>query len=152
MDEKLDAILACVRNIEKRVAAVTVRQAASSSTVEPAPDSDLDSEYGDPLVQRKDPPRWKGDSFIGCRYSECPAEYLDQMAGFLMWKAGKNDEDKKKAETSGDEEAAKKADKYAFYARKDASRAAGWAKRIREGYTPPATGSGDADGQADIPF
>lgn len=148
IDEKLDAILAIVRNLEKRTATQIVKQAVAS-TVEPAPDSDLDGEYGNPVVERKDPPRWKGDSFIGSRFSECPADYLDLMAGFLAWKAGKNDEDEKKALASGDDEAAKKANKRAFYARKEAARAAGWARRIRDGYTPPVVETPSDDS---IPF
>ena len=149
MHSKLDRILAGIANIEKRMAAATVKQAASSSKVEPADDADLDSQHGNPAV-RKDPPRWDGPSFVGCTYSECSEKYLDSLAGFLTWKAGKNDEDEKKALAAGDDEAAKKANKYAFYARKDASRAAGWAKRIREGYTPPA--SNTVEDQGEIPF
>lgn len=152
-DEKLDAILAGVRNIEKRIASLTVKQAAAKSKVEPADDSDLDGTYGDPVV-RKDPPKWKGAPFVGCKYSECSAEYLDDTASFLMWKAGKNDEDEAKAKAAGDDEAAKKANKYAFYARKDASRAAGWAQRVRDGWNAGVTPTAEFDGgsDADPPF
>lgn len=133
LDEKVDAILASVRNLEKRMATTVVKAAAAKSKVEPADDSDLDSEWGNPAV-RKDPPRWKGTSFVGCKFSECSAEYLDDTASFLMWKAGKNDADEAKCNAVGDAEGAKKANKYAFYARKDAARAAGWAARVRDGY------------------
>jgi len=141
MHSKLDRLLASVANIEKRLATLTVKQAASSSKIEAADDSDLDGQYGDPVV-KKDPPKWEGQSFVGCKFSECSAEYLDNVAGFKMWQAGK-EEAKEKA---GDEAAGKKA----WYARKDASRAAGWARRIREGYTPPAAAPvDDSDG---VPF
>ena len=149
IDEKLDEVLHVLQkfgermtNIEKRMATLTVKQAVSSSKVEPADDSDLDGQHGDPVV-KKDPPKWTGDSFVGCKFSECSAEFLDNLAGFKMWQAGK-EEAKEKA---GDEAAGKKA----WYARKDAARAAGWSRRIRDGYTPPvAENNNDDDGS--VPF
>lgn len=42
-----------------------------------APDSDLDSQWGDPEV-RKDSPQWLkqgGESYAGRRFSECPSDY-----------------------------------------------------------------------------
>lgn len=94
-----------------------------------APASELDSQYGDPVI-KKDPPRWSGPSFVGQPYSACSAEYLEEMAWFLEWKAGKNEEE-------GTEQKLK----YAGYARKDAARARGWAQRVRDG-------GGDAMGRA----
>jgi hypothetical protein len=96
--------------------------AASGGNI--APDSDLDSTYGNPLI-KKDPPKWTGASYVGCNYADCPSDYLDSLAGFLDWKAGKDEE---AARTASGEEADKKR-KYAGYARKDAARARGWAKR-----------------------
>jgi hypothetical protein len=88
-----------------------------------APDSDLDSQWGDPEV-RKDSPQWLkmgGESYVGRRFSECPPDYLEALASFFDWKAGKD-------EAEGTPEKLK----YAGYARKDAARARGWAKRDRE--------------------
>lgn len=83
-----------------------------------APASDLDSKWGDPEV-RYDPKRWRGESYKGRRYSECPADYLLELAGFLDWMAGKDEEE------GGAEKL-----KYAGYKRKDAARARGWAARV----------------------
>lgn len=85
-----------------------------------APDSDLDGQYGDPEV-RADSPQWikqGGDSYKGMRYSLCPPDYLEALASFMDWQAGKD-------EATGDPEKLK----YAGYKRRDASRARGWAKR-----------------------
>lgn len=141
VDEKIDAILSIVRNIEKRVAAVTVKQAAASSSVPLADDRDLDGQYGNFTI-KKDPPRWSGDSFVGCALSECSPEYLDELAGFKMWQAGKED-------AKGGEDAQKKA----HFLKKDAGRCAGWAARIRGGWKAPEgapLSTGDDDGG--VPF
>lgn len=113
--------------IEAKLDQLLARQApapqASRFAVAPgavAPASELDSQYGNPTV-RKDPPKWSGDSHAGKPYSECPADYLESLAGFLEWKAGKDTE-------NGDADSLK----YAGYARKDAARARGWAQRNRE--------------------
>jgi hypothetical protein len=91
---------------------------------EVAPDSDLDSQYGDPVIN-KDPPKWSGESYIGCTYSQTSPEYLDNLAGFCDWRAKKDDEagavDKNNRPKS-------------FYAKKDAARARGWAARLRNGW------------------
>ena len=61
----------------------------------------------------------------GRRFSECPPEYLDLVANRLDYFAGQNDGEP-------GPEAAKKA----RWNRLDASRARGWAARIRAGYKP----------------
>jgi hypothetical protein len=112
-----------------------------------ADDRDLDSEKGDPLI-RKDPPRWQGQSYAGCRYSQTEPQYLEVMADFLKWKA-ENPRD------GADP-------KYAGYDLRDAARARGWALRVR---TKPAAkrqapeplfddGASEMDGggEDDIPF
>jgi hypothetical protein len=120
-----DAIFLRLSAIEARLAALESRPASSgSASGAVAPDSDLDSQWGDPVV-RKDPKRWLesgGASFVGVPFSQCPPDYLDALASLADWKAGKDDE-------KGTEEGAK----YAKYARKDAARARGWAARIRSG-------------------
>lgn len=134
IEEKLDAIL--------RGGRPAVALAATGAV---APESELDSQYGNPLV-RKDPKRWTesgGASCVGRKYAECPPDFLDALASLLEWQAGKDDE---KGTPEGT--------KYAGYARKDAARARGWAKRIRSGWVPPASEAelGSAFSGGDIPF
>jgi hypothetical protein len=115
-----------------------------------ASDRDLDSQYGDPEV-RFDPKRWTGESWKGAKFSECPPAFLECLAEFFDWSAGKD-------EASGDPDLVKKAG----YRRKDAARARGWARRNAskpqqprqaaglDGLPDTPTGGGDADD--DIPF
>jgi len=90
-----------------------------------ASDADLDSKFGDPEVRAKSPRDWTGPPMQGKHFSECPAEYLDLVADRLDYFAGQN-------EAERDAESMKKA----RYNRLDASRARGWATRIRAGYKP----------------
>lgn len=113
-----------LHDLETRLAMVEAKLAALEAAAKAKPEAglptvNLDSEHGDPVV-RKDPPRWPGDTFVGKRYSDCTPEYLESLAGFLAWKAKKNDADGKT--------------KYAEYDRLDAARAQGWAARIRAGH------------------
>ncbi len=79
-----------------------------------ADDADLDSKWGNPAV-RYDPKRWVGPSFKGSFFSECPPDYLHELAGFLEWQADKDDQ-------KGEE-------RFAAFKRRDAARARGWAAR-----------------------
>lgn len=74
-----------------------------------ATDADLDGQYGDPSV-RLNPKSWRGPSFIGKRFSQCPPEFLDAMAGYLKYARGNG---------------------------LDAKRARGWARRKRLGWQSP---------------
>lgn len=85
-----------------------------------APDRDLDGKWGNPAIRAKDPRDWTGDSQLGKPMSECPIAYLDLVAERLDYFAGNEPDDKKR--------------KYNLL---DASRARGWAKRLREGWQPP---------------
>jgi len=106
-----------------------------------ASDADLNSQYGDPEVRAKSPRDWTGASQQGKHFSECPAEYLDLVAERLEYFAGQNEMEE------GDQEAAKKA----RWNRLDASRARGWAARIRAGYKP--THPAAVDGEfGEVPF
>jgi hypothetical protein len=96
----------------------------ASTSGEVASDSDLDSQYGDPTIN-KDPPRWTGESYVGCAMSSTSPEYLDNLASFNDWRAAKSDE---KGEVD------KNNRPKSFYAKKDAARARGWAKRLRAGW------------------
>lgn len=112
VDERLSVVEAELAAVKARVEAI-----ASNRGPAPLPEVNIDGQYGDPEV-RKDPPRWDGASCVGKRYSQCPADYLDNLAGFLQWKAGKEEAEGK--------------DKYAGYSRLDAARAIAWAKRKRQ--------------------
>ncbi len=98
--------------------------ASTSSGGGVASDYEMSGEKGDPTL-KKHPPRWTGPAgeFVGKRFSQCSAEILTEVAGFLDWKA--------------DKEAAEGKDKYAGYSRLDARRARGWAAKIRGGYVAP---------------
>lgn len=135
------AILEQLARIEAKIDAIAARQGTNGVvTAGVAPDSDLDSQWGDEEI-RKDPPRdWSGDSYKGRRMSECPPEYLDALAGYFDWKAGKEAED---AATLTDADEAAKKSKYSGYSRKSAARARGWAARLRSGWKP-AVPAGDA--------
>lgn len=104
--------------------ALGVKLGASSGTGGAiASDEELDGRYGDPVI-RKDPARWRGESFVGCTLSQTTPDYLDAFASFKEWTASKNDEVEAKK-------------KYAAYDRRDAARARGWAARLRAGWKPP---------------
>lgn len=105
--------------LEARVAKIEKEMGLGSAS-----DQELDGPYGNPTV-RKDPPKWSGPSFAGKRFSECSPEFLESLAGFYDWKAGKD-------AASGAVDA--KGRPKATYSRKDAARARGWAERIRNGW------------------
>ena len=131
-DEQLAPIL---REILAELCKMNVRAltASSGGGAELASDADLDSQYGDPEVKR-DPKQWAGESMVGRRFSQCPPDYLETLAGFKDWQARKDDE-------SGavDDKGRPKS----HWAKKDAARARGWGKRVRDGWTP-SNGAGAA--------
>lgn len=104
-----------------------VKQSGSNGAAA-APDVDLDGPHGNPIVKAKDPRDWTGEPMKGRNFSECPPEYLDMLAERFDYFAG-NEPDPKKAK----------------YNRLDATRARGWAQRLRGGYVPPV---GDVDGNS----
>lgn len=118
--------------IESRVALLERAQQggkAIASVSRPAPDTaavaseaDLDGPYGDPVV-RKDPPRWKGATHVGMAFSQCSAEYLENLASFFDWQAKMDEEQGRVTQTSKRPTAP--------YKRKDAAKARGWAARAR---------------------
>ncbi len=141
---KLDAIGA---RLDSFLARSVSRAAPATNDAAPrggdvASDGDLDNEYGDPTV-RKDPGKWTGESFAGCRYSDCPPEYLDMLASLLDWMAGKSDEDGKAGKTN-----AKGYPISGKFQRLDAARARGWARRKRAGWQAPAA----TETSEEIPF
>lgn len=128
-EERISALEQRVTRVEHVVAKLAAGQAPPKPTAPTpspaatvAPDADLDGKYGNPVV-RKDPPRWDGQSFAGKFYSECPPEYLDNLASFLEWRATKEEAEPEKA-------------RYAAYSRRDAARARGWSARKRSAGAP----------------
>ncbi len=95
----------------------------SAPTVDIAPDSDLDSPYGDEPVKFK-PRDWSGEFVKGQRMSECAPEMLDMLAASFDYFAEKKRHD------------ATMADKM-FYDQRSARRARGWAARLRAGWQAP---------------
>ncbi len=137
-DEKLDAIAAQNTQILRGLA-LLVRHLGASPQSHAAPsapravtDADLDGQYGDPEV-KKNPPRWKGESFVGETLSRCSPDFLDCFADFKEYCSVN---DRAAADSLDGDEKAKKL-KYAGYAEKDAALARGWAIRLRR---DPAAG------------
>ena len=128
------------------ITGVTVTAHASGTVPAIASDADLDGKYGNPEVKAKSPRDWTGDNMTGRWFSECPADYLDLVASRLDYFASVND-----ASDSADDV------KKARFNRLDASRARGWAARIRAGYVAPAPEAFPSDAGVpllddDIPF
>ena len=89
-----------------------------------ADDSELDSKYGNEPIRRDPTERfWKGETFVGCRPSECTPEYLDARAKYLDLCAKLKEKDGKQ--------------KFADYDKADARRSRGWARRLRSGWKAP---------------
>lgn len=103
-------------------------QARASQPKAVASDRDLDGKYGDPVV-KFNPRDWNGASFKSRHFSECPPEFLDQLAQAFDWFA-------EQADQKGD--VATNGKPASTYKRADAARARGWAKRVREGKHVPA--------------
>lgn len=138
--EEMEEIILDTRARVARLENVAINDTKRAAP-EVASDRELDSMYGDPEV-RKDPPLWVkagGQLYAGSKMSETTPLYLDALASFFDWKATKDLE--KKTEEG---------DKYARYSKRDASRARGWAKRLREGWKAPSMPSTDDDGS--LPF
>lgn len=126
--------------LERRVAALEAKSDRATNSrgkllVQPAPDKDLDSQYGNPVI-KYDPKTWLkngGKAYAGCNFSDCPADYLRVLSEFMAWKADNPLPGK---------------EKYADYDRRDAARALGWAIRA-ERANPPVPQTDDGE---DIPF
>lgn len=149
IERKLDALLAHL-GVGRAPASAT---APSGRRGPPrvSPDSDLDSEYGNPAI-RKDPRDWTGESYVGCNFSDAPAEYLEMLAASYDWRAGKDDEAGARGELNS-----KGKPKDGYYPRLDAARARGWAQRKRNGWGAGAPARGDVPTDeggdlTDIPF
>lgn len=94
-----------------------------------ATERELLSKWGDPEVRVQKLRDWTGPSFKGKRYSQCPPEFLDQLADLHDYAARKADEKNEKTD---------KGQPVADFRRRDARLARGWAQRMRDGkHTPP---------------
>lgn len=125
MAESTEALL-LLREISASLKALVALQRGNTPPIV-ATDSDLDGQWGDPVIRAKDPRDWTGESQLGKPFSECPAPYLDLVAARLDFFAEKA-EAENTLTTSGKP--------VAPYNRRDAARARGWAARIRHGYKP----------------
>ena len=82
-----------VAKLEAMVAQLlSENRTASPLAVAPVEAGDLDSEWGNFAIKR-DPPRWKGQSFVGQRLSQTTPEYLEVLASFCLWKAGRDEQE-----------------------------------------------------------
>jgi len=121
LDGKLDRVLGLLEQLLAAPAPDAAAQTPSAPSQGGPPqgtiaaDADLDGAHGNPTV-RTDPKRWTGESMVGRTFSDCPADYLDELASLFDWQAGKDEE---------------KGDQRARFKRLDASRARGWAARAR---------------------
>jgi hypothetical protein len=121
MPDRTDAIVALLKSIDG-----SLKKMAATNGTEIAPAHDLDSTYGDPEL-RFSPRDWSGDNYKGRKFSECPPALLDEVARSLDYFALKAEE---KGETTSTGKPV------APLKKKDAARARGWAKRLREGWKP----------------
>ena len=97
--------------------------------VTPASDDELDSEYGNPTIDRA-PKDWAGEPVEGRRMDELQPVTLRALARKYLaladWHDGKGNVDNKGRPRS-------------YWSRKDASRAYGWALRLeRQGHRGPS--------------
>jgi len=156
-------ILSRLATLEARVAALESGPGRTPTTPGKAiaDDEELDSSFGNPVV-RKDPTKWDGPSYAGCRMSECPPKYLRLLASKFDYMAKMADEEGK---TWTNKEG--KQIPASTFSRKDAARARGWALRNeKRGVVAPSdapasvqlpafaqsdAGVGDAD-ESEIPF
>lgn len=135
IEQKLDEVLKHMKAIP----------GATTEFVEKtADDADLDGKYGNPEVRFT----LKGwEDMVGRKFSECPSEFLEEYAKFLINLAKKNAKDPVKS-------------KYAGWNAKDAARAKGWAFRNKgkdkgdpfEDPDPEASAPFHGDDAMDLPF
>jgi hypothetical protein len=140
IEKKLDQLLAKLGNGAGAGAAMRAAPPSSAGEKEVASDADLDSPRGNPEV-RFVPKRWSGEDMKGRKYSDTEPEFLEMLADTLEWMAGKDDE-------SGAVD--KNGNPKSKWSRLDASRARGWARRMRSerGESPSARGGSSARGSS----
>ena len=138
LEGKIDALMRHLGCTGAPRAQGSAAPSAPLPTGEVASDHDLDGEHGDQLV-KKDPTRYKGPPMAPRKMSQGTAEWLDSVAEFHTWRAGKCQEEGKDPK----------------WPLLDAARARGWAARIRGGWKAPKSDDPDwvtgdiDDGSAD---
>lgn len=131
--KSIDATLKEMLAVAKARKAAPPAAPAQQSSGSVASDADLDSQYGDPQVTFN-PRDWPGTSCKGLQMSQCPAEFLDMIAETFEYFARKAEENN---------ETTSSGKPVAGFKRKDAARARGWAKRVREGKVAAPAAAGD---------
>lgn len=121
IEKKLDQLLAKLGNGASAGGGMRAAPPSSSGDKEVASDADLDGPRGNPEV-RTLPKRWTGEDMRGRKYSDCEPEFLDMLADMLDWFANRDDE-------SGAVD--KNGNPKSKWGRLDATRARGWARRLR---------------------
>ena len=134
----------------------------------PAPESELDGKYGDPVVKFLGKKlRETFGHYEGVNFSQTEPKFLLELASFLRWKA---EQDRKKLD-SGEAEDPGKLEKYVSYSIRDARLAEAWAKRLMtkpaskpakpvskheaakvDGYQPPSVAYPPETGDDNLPF
>ncbi|MBL8677613.1 MAG: hypothetical protein JNK05_00490 [Myxococcales bacterium] len=140
IEKKLDQLLAKLGNGASAGGGMRAAPPSSAGDKEVASDADLDSPRGNPEV-RFVPKRWSGEDMKGRRYSETEPEFLEMLADTLEWMANKDDE-------SGAVD--KNGNPKSKWGRLDASRARGWARRMRaeRGESPRGGGASARGGSS----
>jgi hypothetical protein len=121
LEQRLDAALA-----KPAQPTAGMKQASAAGRV--ATDGEMDGQRGNPEV-RNNPKRWSGEDCKGRRFSECPPDFLDDLASLFDWMADKDDEAGARGELDPRGYA-----KDGKWKRLDAALARGWAKRLRDGW------------------
>lgn len=127
-----------VDGLERRIVTLEANARARGGTAAAAAPAvatsyQLDAQWGDPVV-RENPRTWTGRSMVGNKFSECPPEYLDQLALRFDWLA-KRDREENHVDAKGRPRAPMRD--------KDAALARGWAARIRAGWSKMRQGQKD---------
>lgn len=121
--------IAELERIVRAIGAVFGGAAASGG----ASDRELDGQYGDPELKFV-PRDWTaGGVTKGQKFSRCPADFLDVLAETMDVFAERND-------AKGEKDS--KGRPKSHWDRQNAKLARGWARRIRDGWKPPAPPAG----------
>lgn len=151
VDVRLGAIEARLAALESRASgSAPASSGGSTGGCSVATDADLDSEYGDEVI-KKDPKKWADlgrESYVGCRMSECPAEYLRMLASLFDWMAGKDEEQSKTYTNKKGQEVL-----VGPINRSKARKARGWAMRAdQRAASAPVESPSEPASDDDIPF
>ncbi|MFM1749021.1 MAG: hypothetical protein RLZZ188_2687 [Verrucomicrobiota bacterium] len=139
----IDDVLAILTRIEAKIdarPAAASPAAASPEAGRIATDAEMNGPKGNPEI-RRDPKDWTGGSYVGAQMSDCPADYLEMLAGLYEWMARKDDEAGARGEK--DPKGYARSGKWKW---QDAALARGWAARARK------QGNTNATMTDEIPF